>query len=387
MKIAVVCTQYGPHGGTGRVTTEVFERFARDGHHVDVFCGKHEKGINYEVSSITDLGLRAKGIFLQLEMLYRATKRVRPEDYDILYATGDYHKSPDVVTIHSLASLQRRAREGLEASGHIERAGLAKRLARKIYMPWIFELGEKVCYPNRDPLYVAVSNGTARDFADEFHNGSMDRIRVVENGVDPTRFYRNDENRKELRKKYSIDEDAPVALFAGSDWGRKRIDVALAAVGRVPGLKLVVVGRDDPSKYWRYVEKAGCEDRVVFVGFTTEIEAFYSMADYFLFPTAYETFGLVALEAMSCGCVVLASPVNGCVDFIRNGENGFLCDFGDVGAYENRLEIAMSDPSLRNRIAVAARATAEQMSWENVYRRYRGVFEEAFLSKTAKGER
>lgn len=381
MKIAVACTQYGPHGGTGRVTTELFERFARDGNEIHIFCGKHDEGIDYKVASVNDLGLKTKGIFLQLEMLAKATKAIDPSGYDLVYSTGDYYLHPDVVTVHSLMKRMRIARTAAERLGHTAKTGLVKRAARAIYMPLIYELGEKIVYRDRKPWYIGVSRGTVDEFVEDFHGGDSSRCVVIENGVDPDLFSYSAESRLRLRERFGFDAQDQVALFAGSDWGRKRLDLALAAVARIPGMKLVVVGHDDVRRYRDLVEASGCSDRVYFAGFSKEVQAFYSMADFFIFPTTYETFGLVALEAMSCGCIPLAHPVNGCKGFIRNGENGFLCDFGDVDAFVSNMERVIEDPSLRARLVAEGRKTAESMSWENVYQKYRTFFEQVLKEK------
>ncbi len=381
MKIAVACTQYGPHGGTGRVTTELFERFARDGHEVHVFCGRHDEGINYQVASVNDLGLKTNKIFLQLEVLNKATRAIKPSEYDLVYSTGDYCMHPDVVTLHSLMKRMRDARTVAEREGHAAKTNIVKRAARAVYMPLIYELGEKIVYRDKKPWYVAVSQGTAEEFIEDFHDGDATRCVVIENGVDSDVFSYSEEDCSRVRNMLGLKANDQVALFAGSDWGRKRLDLALAAVARIPAMKLVVVGHDDPTRYSELVAESGCKDRVIFAGFTKEIQAFYSMADFFLFPTIYETFGLVALEAMSCGCIPLAHPVNGCRDFINNGENGFLCNFGDVDAFASNMQKVILNPNLRAHLVEEGRKTAEAMSWENVYQKYSLLFEKVLEEK------
>lgn len=377
MRIAVICTQYGPHGGTGRVTTELFERFARDGHSVDVYCGKHEEGISYRVDCIKDLGLKTKGVFLQLEMLLRACNAVDRSKYDIVYTTGGYYHHPDIVTIHSLMKSQRRAQDSIEKSTDAIKSknGAIKKIARKIYMPLVYELGETICYSDKAPVYIGVSEGTIDEFAHEFHGGSRKRCLVIENGVDTDQFKFSKEKRAKRRQELQFNDNDTVALFAGSDWGCKRLDIALSIVAQIPNLKLVVLGHDDQTQYKQLARELGCSERITFPGFTTDIESYYSMSDFLLFTSAYETFGLVALEAMACGCIVLSHPVNGCRDFIANGQNGFLCDFGDVDAFVRNIAAVVANGELKQSIAAEARNTAEGMSWESVYLRYLTTFE------------
>lgn len=383
MKIAVICTQYGPHGGTGRVTTELFERFARDGHLVDIYCGSHEEGITYNVNSVNDLGLKTRGIFLQLEMLIRACRTVNKSKYDLVYSTGAYYRHPDIVTIHSLIKKQRKAQDAIEKSNNAaaSKTGFLKKFARKIYMPMFYEIGETICYSDKSPIYIGVSEDTIDEFARAFHDGDRTKCMAIENGVDIEQFKFSEEKREILRKELHFANGDTVALFVGSDWGCKRLDIAISVVSKIPNLKLVVLGRDSIERYRLLAEEFGCSERVVFPGFKTDIESYYSIADFFLFPSAYETFGLVALEAMACGCIVLSHPVNGCKDFIKSGFNGFLCEFGDTDAFLRIIASVMNNRELKKSISLEARKTAETMSWDSVYKKYLTTFESVVATK------
>ncbi len=115
---------------------------------------------------------------------------------------------------------------------------------------------------------MGVSEGAMNEFVAYFHGGDRARCSVIGNGVDSDKFRFSLDSRHRLRAKFGFGEADPVAPFAGSDWGRKRLDLALATVARIPELKLVVVGHDNVERCKSMVELSGCADRVTFAGFT-----------------------------------------------------------------------------------------------------------------------
>ena len=70
----------------------------------------------------------------------------------------------------------------------------------------------------------------------------------------------------------------------------------------------------------------GLEQRVVFAGMQKDVRPFLWAADAFILPSAYETFSLVAYEAAAAGLPLIAPPLNGIEELIRDGENGFVVD-------------------------------------------------------------
>ena len=107
----------------------------------------------------------------------------------------------------------------------------------------------------------------------------------------------------------------------------------------------------------------------------------YPAADAFLFPTLYETFALVCLEAMASGLPVLASPVGGIEDYLRDGVNGFHIrrDAEDIAA---KLERLLSDPELQARFREQGLATAGNYAWEKIAQQYLNLFDELAAEKS-----
>ena len=119
---------------------------------------------------------------------------------------------------------------------------------------------------------------------------------------------------------------------------------------------------------------------MIFAGARTDLPIIYPAADAFVLPTLYETFALVCLEAMASGLPVLAAPVGGIEDYLRDGENGFHIrrDPADIAA---KLDLVFGDPELRAGIRERALATANNYAWQKIAEQYLNLFEEIAVER------
>jgi N-acetyl-alpha-D-glucosaminyl L-malate synthase BshA len=119
--------------------------------------------------------------------------------------------------------------------------------------------------------------------------------------------------------------------------------------------RLVMVG-DGPDRLAveRQAAEAGLTDLVDFVGEQYEVVSWLSTADLFLLPSAQESFGLAALEAMACEVPVIASRVGGLPEVIDDGVTGFICDPDDLETMVNLGVRMLTDASLAGTIGLAA---------------------------------
>jgi N-acetyl-alpha-D-glucosaminyl L-malate synthase BshA len=161
------------------------------------------------------------------------------------------------------------------------------------------------------------------------------------------------------------------------------VSVFAAVAERMPA-RLIMIG-DGPERP-RAVERAkalGVADRVVFLGKHGAVEELLPCADLFLLPSASESFGLAALEAMASGAPVIASNVGGLPEVVPNGEAGYLVESGDLeGMTDAALEI-LSDPDRWKAFSEAGRALAvERFSADRVVPKY-----EDYLEKVVEAHR
>jgi glycosyltransferase involved in cell wall biosynthesis len=111
----------------------------------------------------------------------------------------------------------------------------------------------------------------------------------------------------------------------------------------------------------------------------TRVAREYETHDLLVFPSWYEGFGMVFLEAMAAGLPVIATPVGGVVDIVRDGENGVMVPVGDPDALATAMLDLWRNPERRTRLGAAARETARRYTWGDVARHTVRCYEAATL--------
>jgi UDP-glucose:(heptosyl)LPS alpha-1,3-glucosyltransferase len=145
---------------------------------------------------------------------------------------------------------------------------------------------------------------------------------------------------------------------------------------------LLVVGDDTVAPFKRLAEELGVGERVIFAGARRDLPAIYAAADALVLPSSYETFALVCVEAMASGLPVLASPVGGIEDYLRDGQNGFHIQH-DPTEIAAKLDRLLCDPELHARVRKAGLATAQDYSWQKIARKYLVMFDELIAERAA----
>ena len=97
-----------------------------------------------------------------------------------------------------------------------------------------------------------------------------------------------------------------------------------------------------------------------------ELPWHYNAADVLLAPSYYESFGLVALEALACGTPVVAARTGGLSTLVRDGETGYLVPLHTPECYADRIEVLLANDALREAMGRAGRQRAEALAWDAV---------------------
>lgn len=237
-------------------------------------------------------------------------------------------------------------------------------------------LAERVCFRlNRPQRFVCVSEGVADEIRAYFPE-QAGRTISIPNGVDIDAFAPDSRqaDARRLRWELGIGDERRVAIFVGSEWQRKGLEPAIRALALAPAWDLLVVGSGDRERYAQLAERLGVAGAVHWIGVSRDVAPLYQLADALVFPTSYEAFPLVALEAAASGLPILATPVNGIRELVADGVNGFLveADPQDIGG---RLRQLGDDRAMRERLGAAARAAALQYSWSKMVQRHEELYE------------
>ena len=124
-------------------------------------------------------------------------------------------------------------------------------------------------------------------------------------------------------------------------------------------------------------QELGIADLATFLGRRDqdELPYYYSAADVCIVPSHYESFGLVALEALACGTPVVASRVGGLTYIVEDGVNGFLVPTGDSQALAHRISQLLEDCQLRRQMGLYGMEMAREYAWPKIADRVMALYE------------
>jgi len=223
-------------------------------------------------------------------------------------------------------------------------------------------------------------------------------VTIIPPGVDLAHFYpiAKDEAKEYIGRPL----DPCMLLYVGRVEPLKGIDTlieALAMLKKRGSLDerpfcLAIIGGDphaspeqmsaEMDRLKRLSTALGLEENVIFLGQRSQdsLPYYYSAAELVIVPSHYESFGMVALEAMACGTPVVASETGGLAFLVQDGETGFHVPAADPKALADRLLMLMQDPALRERLGRQASAYARGYDWsiiaEKVIELYNRVLSE-----------
>jgi UDP-glucose:(heptosyl)LPS alpha-1,3-glucosyltransferase len=297
---------------------------------------------------------------------------LRREQYDIVHGHGCATLAQDVVTAHSCH------RAWVQQSRHtvrpFTRAWLLKRLNPQ--HPTIQFLEQVQYQPDHYQQIIAVSEGIKAELTTHYPI-PPERITVIPNGVNLDEFHPQliADHRAAVRARLGLTDEDRVLLFVANEFPRKGLDTILEALARLgdPRLTLLVVGRGDADAYRSRIGQMGLTPQVRFIPGTTAVAPYYAASDLFVFPTLYEPFGLVIIEALACGLPVVTSACAG-AGLAVNAANGRLLDEPrDAAALAEHIRTLLARPAAE--VIPAARRAAERYSWDRIAGEYLQVYE------------
>lgn len=289
---------------------------------------------------------------------------------DVLFATGAIVPRHAEYAVVHFCHHAHRARCGSRAPARdTAMYWLSARLTQAMVL-WT----ERVLYrPRWTDCLVAVSPDTA-DELHQFVPHPQPPIVVAENGVDITRFRRDEVQGARVREQLGLTTQDRVLLFVGGDWDRKRLALAIDALSLAPEWTLIVVGAGDRTRYKAQAAALGVSKRIRFVGPVRDPRAFYWACDLLVQPSQYEALPLVLLEACAAG-VPIVTTLRTRLAYELEGAGAALmvdADPARLGAAVHSLQEADLQ-----RMGERARAAAIGRAWQHTVARFVELVETA----------
>jgi UDP-glucose:(heptosyl)LPS alpha-1,3-glucosyltransferase len=376
MKIALIRKRYTFHGGAEGFSRDLMALLAREGHEIHIHAISWDGTVAAENVYFHRVPAVTFNSFLRdLTFAFLSGRQVAHAGYDIIQSHDktryqDIYRAGDGCHIEWLRQRWRR-------TGFYGKAAILC----NPYHWLILGLERSIFKKRRYRKIIAISELVKRNIIDNYHVPE-DHIAVIYNGVDLDRFHpaHRERFRSEIRREHEIPDGAFVLLFVGSGFERKGVRYLIEAAEMldVP-VTLLIVGRGSGEKYQHMIKK----QRVIFCGPRKEIERYYAAADVFVFPTVYEPFGNVHLEALASGLPVITSGQSGAADIIRDGKNGFVVqEPEDTGAIADRIG-KMMDADRLSAMGSEARKLAEQFTFARHMREILQLYSDIMKEKSA----
>lgn len=364
--VALVVHDFDPAFGQGRYCFELAGRLQGE-YAFTVYAasfGAAVGGLSVQAQRVS--AWRKGALSTVLTFIPGAERLLRSDRPDLIHAQGLTCWNADVITAHVCNGARlRRLKDGPWRS----------RLFARLVMP--IECG--FYRQRRARRLIAISEVVRREIVDEY--GWQRPATVIHHGTDVERFRPSvDEvEKRALRKEAKVPAGVWTWLFMGE--AVKGLDQVLRQLPQFPDAHLLVVSRSEMTPYRALAEQLGVLARVIFHGFDPRPERLHRVADVFVYPSDYDTFGMVASEAMASGVPVILGRAIGAAELVSDAVNGLLCDPAQPATLTVALRQLAGDPGLARRLGAAARETVQRHTWDHCAAATARVYEQALREK------
>lgn len=296
------------------------------------------------------------------DISFEAKRRIMELPIDIIHARSPFASGFFALQIAAEKNIPLVASFHSQYYFDIKDAVKSERLTRKL-LKVIANFYEKA-----DAVWT-VNESTAQTLRNYGFSGDID---IIENGIDFKMPDNYEEIRDEAGARLKIGKDEFVVLYIGQLVWHKSLKLIAEGLAKVKkaGLqfRMIFAGEGDAGpELKKMIEYLGIEENTMFLGKVidrNEIMSIYARGDLFLFPSVYDTFGIVVREAAELLCPCLLVEGTNAAHCITHLENGFLCD-NNVESFSSAIIKIINSPKMLKRVAEGAKATLPK-SWESI---------------------
>ncbi|MFM7223494.1 MAG: N-acetyl-alpha-D-glucosaminyl L-malate synthase BshA [Bacteroidota bacterium] len=377
MNIGIVC--YPTFGGSGVLATELGKALADKGHAVHF--------ITYQ-QPVRLTGFSANVFFHEVRVPTYPLFDFPPYETALASTMVDVVKNNRIDLLHVHYAIP-HASAAYMAQQILKTEGISTPFITTLHGTDITLVGKDKTYApvvtfsiNQSDAITAVSDNLRQETLTHF---AIEKdISVIHNFVDIHRFTKRP---IDAFKKVIAPNNEKIILHASNFRKVKRIADVIYTFNKIRSeipskLLLVGDGPERPMAEELCRELGICED-ARFVGKQQDMEEIYAIADLFLLPSEYESFGLSALEAMAAGAPVIATQTGGLPEIVSDGKDGYLSEVGDVENMSRNAKRLLSNSIVLEQFKTAARKKAETFDMNSIVPKYEALYEQVIAKSSA----
>lgn len=396
MKILMLSWEYPPRvvGGISRVVHDLSHKLYQEGHQITVITYRdgnvpyYEDDDGVEVYRVDNFMIAPNNFIdwimqLNFNMIAKAGEIINEKgNFDVIHAH-------DWLTAYAGKTLKVAYNTPLVSTIHATEAGRNSGIRGEM-QKYINDTEWMLTYESSE---VIVNSNYMKNELQRLFGLPYEKINVVPNGVNLTLFNGIDKD-MEFRRKFAMDNEK-IILFMGRLVYEKGIQTLISAMPKILShyhdAKLLIAGKGGMIDELRnQVNYLGLGNKVYFTGYlrSKDVQKMYKCADVAVFPSTYEPFGIVALEAMLSGTPVVTSDVGGLNEIVDHGVNGMKSYAGNPNSLADSILALLFDKNLCEKVAQNAKEKVKsQYNWSKITDDTHLVYEKAICETMAERQK
>ena len=392
MKILMLTWEYPPRivGGIARVVHDLSKRLIKDGHEITVITYKegnvpyyeNDKGV--DVYRVDNYMINPNNFIdwimqLNFNMIAKANELIaKGEKFDVIHAH-------DWLVAYAAKTLKNSYDMPLVSTIHATESGRNSGIHDEVQR-YINDTEWMLTYESSE---VIVNSKYMKNELQRLFGLPYEKINVVANGINST-AYSGVEKDYEFRRQYAADNEK-IILFMGRLVYEKGVQHLISAMPKIlenyHDAKLVIGGKGGMTDELKaQVESMGLGQKVYFTGYlnSKQVSKMYKCADISVFPSTYEPFGIVALEAMLAGIPTVVSDIGGLNEIVEHGVDGMKSYAGNPNSLADSILTLLFNPELCEKISKKARAKVKnEYTWTKIAQDTHFIYQKAICQTMA----
>lgn len=396
MKILMLTWEYPPRvvGGIARVVNDLSKRLIKDGHEVTVVTYREGNAPYYELDKgvkvyrVDNFIINANNFIdwimqLNFNMVAKVGEIIAEQGkFDVIHAH-------DWLVAYAAKTLKQAYGIPIVSTIHATEAGRNSGI-REPNQKYINDTEWMLTYESTE---VIVNSNYMKGELQRLFGLPFEKINVVPNGVNITNFS-GIERDYDFRRKYAMDNEK-IILFMGRLVYEKGVQYLIGAMPKIleryHDAKLVIAGKGGMiNELKQEVYNLGLGNKVCFAGYMNgkDVGKMYKAADISVFPSTYEPFGIVALEAMLAEVPVVVSDIGGLNEIVDHRETGMKSYCGNSNSIADSILELLFDPGLCSNIVKKAKAKVRnQYNWNKIAQDTHFTYQKAICETVADRQR